>query len=334
MRRPLIMSLLLAAGLLLIACQPQEIVIPTAAQLPTITPTPTEARTEEAFVTDTPLPMPEVSTDTPLPQPDVSTDITPLATEPPPDTAVPSDPGGAPPAEAGSGTGLILVTPTPETLNDPVGPVLSGGPGGPGVGALQCSQAEINAVLTNNSDVAALRADLQTLVEQLPVAASTVGEWVVDPAYDSFANAADADLPVATIRYTRAADTGQQEMLVRLWLTDDSLRSLFNRCLTDDILFVQQGGELGVPAAVTLESLPLGDAAAVGRLVLPANSPDMAGAGITEFQADVYFVLRGYLVAQYVNPGQAAQFTGGVVVSETDAQAMLAALVDVLAAIL
>ncbi|MBN1963411.1 MAG: hypothetical protein JW910_02120 [Anaerolineae bacterium] len=167
MKRSTLFSLIVLMALCLLGCQPQEIVIPTVAQLPTITPTFTPTFTP----TDTPTP-----TETFTPTATFTSTASP--TDTPTDTVTPSDT----PTPTDTFTPTDTPTWTPTATFTPIAtdtPTYTITPAGPSILSFTADNYQVVA-----GGVTILRwttvADTATL-EQLNQQGSVVNSWIVPP---------------------------------------------------------------------------------------------------------------------------------------------------------
>jgi hypothetical protein len=200
MGRSIMLGIGLALGLVLLlaGCGGRAApVIPTVAQLPTVTPT------EEIFFTPTPAEL------TPV-------EVTAAPGEAPEGSRATEEAGGS---DVG-GPSTTLPSPTPETMAE-------GEPtGGP------CSTADLDTVLAA-VDLAALRADLDTFAARLRDAAAVIGDWSLSTEPDPLAGEGTG-LPLASLRYNRSS--GQQAVILVTRATG-MLREHYDACLPVEAFF-------------------------------------------------------------------------------------------------
>jgi hypothetical protein len=325
-------------GLLALAgCAPAASTVPTAAQIPTVTPTLPPTATEEVFFTATPTgpvepapatrPPTELPTETPalgafaiLAQTaQVERSPVPRATATPEPSATPLP--SAAPAEA---------SPTPDTL----GAVAVAGaetsatqaPGALEVAELPsptpdsgpCGVPALNALLAD-VDTVALRADLENFVEELRDSAPAVGDWTLVVEADPLAAVQVAgSVPQASLRYRTARN---QEAFLLVARLDDHLHDYYATCLDTESYFRQSDVSGG--ASLSVEPLDLGEKSALALIVETMDGAN----GPTRFTTEVYVVLDGQTFLQLVNIPAMAEAMGQTPVAQAEAEALLAGLV-------
>ncbi len=280
MWRMILPGLLMVLGMLLAGCGSEPVVIPTVAQLPTVTPV------EEVFFTPTPVVMPETG----------------------------ETPSGGDAENLGEGgePGPALATPTPETLADQGG----GGSDGP------CAQAEMDVLLAE-ADLGALRADLDAFMAGLRERAAVLGEWTLSDEPDPFAGeGTGGTLPLASLRYRRGEQQAANVLVMR---TSGALRDFMDVCLEDAAYFRE--GDFSARTTVTVERLGIGDHGAVATVVEPVD-PETSDTGLAEWRTEIYAVLIGDTVIQYINIPAMDEAMGLTPVSRSDVILLLSGLVD------
>lgn len=268
MRHQTMTGLLLALAIALLAgCGGGEApVIPTVAELPTVTPT------EEVFVT--PTPADEV-----------------------------------PPTEIAPTVAPDLPTPTP----------IAGGTGDTVEGP--CSPANLDVILAG-LDNAALRADLDSFSTALRAAAVTVGEWTLTDVPDPFAGTTEDTLPIARLTYARG---GTQQAAILVIPAPDTVRALYNDCLTEQSFFRE--GDISASATVTVEPLAIGDLGVVATIVEPVDA-EASDTGVSEWVTDVYVVLSGDKLYQFINIPAFDAAMGLEPINRADAVDLLSGIVE------
>jgi len=275
-------------ALLLIACQPGTQVVPTAAQLPSPTPQPTSAPTDEVFFTPTPT-----------------------------GEALPSGENGGSggatqvPTQAGGESPGAFASPTPETeevLGTEESILAESGP---------CSGAEMQAALAQ-SDLSALRAELDAFMERLRLAAGTLGDWTLSGEPDPLAGVvAPNALPIAQLRYRRGE---AEEMIFLVSLAPGAIGSFLRGCISTEAFYRQADVPDG--ALLTLEPLSIGDQGVLVTITVP-TSPEIVEAEMGNITTTVGAVLVGDRYVQYIGAAPFATTT-----SQEDALALLAAVVE------
>lgn len=238
MRLRIMLTLMIAAGLLA-ACGPGEPpVIPTLAQLPSVTPAPPTAE-------------PVAS----------ATEASPVASATPPTTALEESFTTETPADdpAPAATLATTASPTPDALPTarPTEPVA-------------CSAGALEALLLK-LDAEELSAGQEGYMARLRAGAAEVGGWALIDAPDPLAGTTSADaLPLGSLRYERAG----QEALVLVSAMIPEVQGYYRECISAEA-YVRQG-DVSATAEVALETLAMGEQAV--RVTVAEPALDEAGA--------------------------------------------------------
>jgi len=302
--RRITIGLLLLGGLLLAGCGRQEPpVIPTVAQLPSVTPLPAATATP---VEPSATPLPKASA-TPLPTTAALTEEQFFTSTPVEETGEPGE--------------SLSPTPTPDTLP-------TGTPGDAATPA-PCSAAALEARL-GALDREALSAEHEAYLARLREAAGEAGGWTLVNEPDPLAGTFSADaLPLGSLRYRR----GEAEALILVTAMVGDLLDYYSDCIAGEAYLRQ--GDISELATVTIEPLEMGRRAIRATISEPVIDLSVTpGGGETptpggEVTTTQYVVLTEDTLIQLLIIPALDQALGRPSLSPEEAEALLAALVEI-----
>lgn len=294
--RPRITITLLSVALLLAACGPGEPpVIPTLAQLPSVTPAPPTAEPPAEPTTEA---SPAAAT-----APTTALDES-FVTETPAEDAAPE------------ATLPTTTSPTPDALPTarPTEPVA-------------CSAGALEALLLE-LDAEELSAGQEGYMARLRAAAAEPGDWALIDAPDPLAGTTSADaLPLGSLRYERAG----QEALVLVSAMIPEVQDYYRECISAEA-YVRQS-DVSETAEVALETLELGEQAVRVTVAEPVLDEDGAPTGEMLTSTTLYLVLTEDALLQIMSIPTLDEALGREPVTPADAEALLADLVETVEAL-
>lgn len=299
MRRVTIVPILAVLVILLAACaEADPPVIPTVAQLPSVTPAPpTAAVTAEPEATAASVEA------TSAPETTALEDFT---------TATPGDEETLAPAP-------VTPTPTPDRLPDEVTPsMVPEDDAGPET----CSALALEDILLA-LDQDELSAAHEGYMARLRDGADALAGWTLVDEPDPLAGTTSADaLPLGSLRYQRP--DGEALVLVSAMIPE--VEDYYTDCIAEEA-FVRQG-DISETATLMLDTLALGDQAVRVVVEEPALDEDGQPTGEQITITTLYLVLTQDALIQYSSIPALDEALGREPVSQDDAEALLAALVD------
>ncbi|GAB4572194.1 MAG: hypothetical protein Kow0077_10900 [Anaerolineae bacterium] len=292
---------LLVMSLALAACSTPPPVVPTLAQLPSVTPPPTF----------TPLPPPTATplspSDIPQTPADAPTEGAPFVTDTPDGQ---DEPTAAP----------IFTTPTPESF-----PSALGG-GSPAPCSAQILEAQL-LELDLETLSAAHEAFMAALRAALAAPPALPEGWVLVDEPDPLAGTMSADaLPLGSLRFRR----GSSEMLVLVSAMHPEVRDFYSACIGEEAYLRQ--GDVSEQAVIELAPLAFGQQAVRAQIEEPVL--DEAGTPTGEtLSTALTLVLTDNALIQTLSIPTLDETLGREPVSDVDADALLAALVGIIASV-
>lgn len=322
MRRVTIIPVLTVLVLLLAACAGAEPpVIPTVAQLPTVTPIPPTATVTPLAATAAPVEAtaaPPTATETSQPEATVE------ATTVPETTALEEFTTATPAEDATLAPAPITPSPTPDRLpEDTPATTTPVDDTDPESDPEPCGALTLEDILLT-LDPEELSATHEGYMARLRDAAVDVADWTLVDEPDPLAGTTSADaLPLGSLRYQRP--DGEALVLVSAMIPE--VEDYYTECIAEEA-FVRQG-DISETATLTLDTLALGEQAV--RVVVEEPMLDDEGEPTGEMVTitTLYLVLAEDALLQYSSIPALDEALGRDPVSQDDAEALLLALVEV-----